>query len=95
MSFARLVAGLIRVKVVALALGVGGVDNIPLALPRLAERLVGKRVTDDNVRAVAAEASLACEPGSDIHATADYRRHLVTVLVERVLRQALATARNH
>jgi len=75
-------------------LGVGGVDGIPLALPRVAERLVGKLPTDDAVRAVAAEASRACEPGSDIHASADYRRHLVTVLVERVLRQALATARN-
>ena len=55
----------------------------------------GKLPTDEAVRAVAAEASRACEPGSDIHATAEYRRHLVTVLVERVLRQALATARKH
>jgi CO/xanthine dehydrogenase FAD-binding subunit len=76
------------------ALGVGGVDGVPLALPRLAERLVGKQPTDDLVRAIAADASQACEPGSDMHANADYRRHLVTVLVERVLRQALATARN-
>lgn len=76
------------------ALGVGGVDGVPLALPVLAERLVGKRPGDDLVRAIAADASRACEPGSDIHASADYRRHLVTVLVERVLRQTLATARN-
>ncbi len=75
-------------------LGVGGVDGVPLPLPRLAERLVGKRPTDDIVRAIAADASQACEPGSDMHASADYRRHLVTVLVERVLRQSLATARN-
>lgn len=77
------------------ALGVGGVDGVPLALPLLAERLVGKLPTDDAVRAIAADASRACEPGSDMHASADYRRHLVTVLVERVLRQALATARNN
>lgn len=76
-------------------LGIGGVDGVPLALPRLAERLVGKLPTDDAVRAIAADASRSCEPGSDIHASADYRRHLVTVLVERVLRQALATARNN
>ena len=77
------------------ALGIGGVDGIPLALPRLAERLLGKLPTDDIVRAIAADAARACEPGSDIFATAEYRRHLVTVLVERVLRQALATARNN
>jgi CO/xanthine dehydrogenase FAD-binding subunit len=77
------------------ALGIGGVDGVPLALPTLAGRLVGKPLDDDLVRAIAADASRACEPGSDIHATAEYRRHLVTVLVERVLRQALATARQH
>ena len=77
------------------ALGVGGVDGVPLALPRLAERLVGKAPSEDLLRAIAADAALACEPGSDMHATADYRRHLVTVLVERVLREALATARNN
>lgn len=77
------------------ALGLGGVDGVPLPLPRLAERLVGKLPTDDIVRAIAADAAQACEPGSDMHATADYRRHLATVLVERVLRQALATARNN
>jgi len=76
------------------ALGVGGVDGVPLALPSLAARLAGKPLTDDLVRAIAADASCACEPGSDFHASADYRRHLVTVLVERVLRQAHATAAN-
>jgi CO/xanthine dehydrogenase FAD-binding subunit len=75
------------------ALGVGGVDGVPLALPRLAERLVGKVPTDDMVRAIAADASLACDPGSDMHATSEYRRHLVAVLVGRVLRQALAVGR--
>ena len=75
------------------ALGIGGVDGVPLALPTLAGRLVGKPLSDDLVRAIAADASRACEPGSDFHASAAYRRHLVTVLVERVLRQAHATAR--
>lgn len=73
-------------------LGVGGVDGVPLALPTLARRLVGKQPTDDLVRAIAADASRACEPGSDVHASADYRRHLVAVLVERVLRHAFETA---
>lgn len=78
----------------AAVLGIGGVDGVPLPLPRLAERLAGKLPTDELVRAIAADASQACEPGSDIHASAEYRRHLVTVLVERVLRQALAISRN-
>lgn len=77
------------------ALGIGGVDGVPLALPRLAERLVGKRPSDDLLRSVAADAAQSCEPGSDMHATAEYRRHLVRVLVERVLRQALANPMPH
>jgi CO/xanthine dehydrogenase FAD-binding subunit len=76
------------------ALGIGGVDGVPLALPTLAERLIGKRPSDEILRAIAADASRACEPGNDIHATAEYRRHLVTVLVDRVLRQSLATAQS-
>jgi len=75
-------------------LGVGGVDGVPLALPALAARLAGKPLTDDLVSAIAADASRACEPSSDIHASAEYRRHLVSVLVERVLRRALDAARN-
>lgn len=74
------------------ALGVGGVDGVPLALPRLAERLIGKRLGADLLRATAADAAQACDPGSDFHASAEYRRHLVDVLIQRVLAQALATA---
>jgi carbon-monoxide dehydrogenase medium subunit len=43
----------------------------------------------------AAAASLAreqVEPEPDIHATADYRRHLAGVLTERALREAHAAA---
>lgn len=76
-------------------LGIGGVHGVPLALPELAKSLVGKHPTDEMLRAIATDAARSCEPGNDIHASAGYRRHLVTVLVERVLRQALVVARNH
>jgi CO/xanthine dehydrogenase FAD-binding subunit len=72
--------------------GAGGVDGVPLAFPRLAQRLVGARLDDDLIASVAADAAAACEPGGDIHADAEYRRHLVTVLVARVLRQAAQAA---
>jgi len=41
------------------------------------------------VRAAAAAAQ-ACDPPADVHASADYRRHLAAVLTEEVVRQALA-----
>jgi CO/xanthine dehydrogenase FAD-binding subunit len=73
-------------------IGAGGVAGVPLAFPQLAGRLVGQRLDDDLVRGVAADAAAACEPGSDPHASSEYRRHLVTVLMARVLRQAAQAA---
>ena len=43
----------------------------------------------DAVRVAAAVAE-ACDPPDDVHASADYRRHLAAVLTEDVVRQALA-----
>jgi aerobic carbon-monoxide dehydrogenase medium subunit len=44
--------------------------------------------------AAAALAQDQIRPGSDIHATAAYRRHLAGVLTQRALREALGRARN-
>jgi carbon-monoxide dehydrogenase medium subunit len=44
-------------------------------------------------RAAAAAAIEQVEPEADLHASADYRRHLAGVLTERVLVQALGAAR--
>ena len=72
--------------------GVGGADGMPLAFPDLAQKLLGERMTDALAREVAAAAARLCNPGSDMHASADYRRHLATVLVERVLLQSAQAA---
>jgi aerobic carbon-monoxide dehydrogenase medium subunit len=44
--------------------------------------------------AVAERARAAVRPGTDIHATAEYRRHLAGVLAVRVLQDAVADARD-
>jgi CO/xanthine dehydrogenase FAD-binding subunit len=75
------------------ALGAGGVAGTPLAFPALADWLVGRRVDAALARAVGQEAARRCDPGSDLHADAAYRRHLCGVLVERVIDQAAAAAR--
>ena len=73
--------------------GVGGAAPTPLAFPALARRLVGTRMDKAVLRDVAHEAVAALEPGSDTHASADYRRHLAGVLTTRVLQSAYDTAR--
>jgi len=68
--------------------GVGGAGGTPLAFPKLAQRLVGTRLEETVLRDAAEAAAAACEPGSDLHATAEYRRHLAGVLAARALREA-------
>jgi CO/xanthine dehydrogenase FAD-binding subunit len=78
-------------------IGAGGVGGVPMAFPTIAERLVGKLPSEDLIRSVAADAANATEPGSDMHASENYRRHLVKVLLQRVLNAAIDDARkgNH
>lgn len=73
--------------------GVGGAAPTPVAFPELAKRLHGTRLDKETLDAVAHDAVAALEPGSDTHASADYRRHLAGVLMTRVLQSAYDSAR--
>jgi CO/xanthine dehydrogenase FAD-binding subunit len=75
------------------AFGVGGAAPTPAAFPELAKRLVGTTLDKAAIRDVAHDAAATLEPGSDIHASADYRRHLAGVLAARVLQSASDAAR--
>lgn len=70
------------------AFGVGGVDGTPRSFPDLAQHLVGHRISASIATEVAHMALQQTEPGSDIHAGAEYRRHLGAVMLQRVLLQA-------
>lgn len=72
--------------------GLGGVSGTPLVFPDLAQRLVGRRFTPALALELAQAAARDCDPGSDMHAGAEYRRHLAAVLLTRVLQQAAAQA---
>lgn len=69
-------------------LGLGGVGQTPLAFPKLTARLVGTRLEDNAIEDVAHAAAAESEPSNDLHASAEYRRHLARVLAARVLRAA-------
>ena len=68
--------------------GLGGVSGTPLAFADLAQQLVGQRLTPELAKEVAHTAAQTCDPGSDMHASAEYRRHLAAALLARVLLQA-------
>jgi carbon-monoxide dehydrogenase medium subunit len=61
-------------------------------LLRSADSLVGSNGEPDVVAKVAAEATTGVEVNGDIHAPAEYRRHLATVITRRALETALERA---
>ena len=75
------------------AFGLGGAAGTPLAFPKIAARLVGSRLEDKAIEDAAADAAKATEPGSDLHASKEYRRHLARVLAARALREAREKAK--
>ncbi len=74
------------------ALGIGALDGAPRVFPALSAQLIGQRIDARLARDVAQAAAAQTEPGSDLHADADYRRELGAVLMVRVLMQASAAA---
>jgi carbon-monoxide dehydrogenase medium subunit len=79
-----------RARMVFLSVG-----DCPMVAHRAAESLKGQAPTLEAIRAAAEiAASEDIDPGSDIHATADFRRHLASVLARRALEQAFKRAAN-
>jgi len=75
------------------ALGLGGAAGTPLAFAEIAARLVGTKLEDKAIEDAASDASKETDPGADLHATKEYRRHLARVLAGRVLREAREKAK--
>ena len=74
-------------------LATAGTGPVPVRL-RAAEEILERDGLDDAaIDAAARRASELVSPDSDLHASADYRRHLTGVLTGRALRRALGVAR--
>ncbi|MFO7246510.1 MAG: xanthine dehydrogenase family protein subunit M [Thermaerobacter sp.] len=80
-----------RVKEARLSLA--GVGGTPVRPERAEALLAGQALEDDVLAAVADAVREAIEPESDIHASAEYRRHVAGVLAGRALRAAMERAR--
>ena len=77
------------VRLVYLSAGDG-----PISAPEAAGMLQGQELTPELITAAAEKAARhEIDPGSDIHATADFRRHLANVLTRRALEEAVQRAR--
>jgi len=73
-------------------LATAGAGPVPVRLRAAEEILERDGVTDAAIDAAARRAAELVSPDSDIHASADYRRHLTMVLTRRALKRALKVA---
>jgi CO/xanthine dehydrogenase FAD-binding subunit len=69
-----------------------GVGETPVDASDALAGLVGQECTDEAIDAVAAEVQGIIEPSGNVHATADYQRHIAGVLTRRTLNTALQRA---
>lgn len=70
------------------------VGEVPILSQKASEILVGQTGSEDAFKAVAeAAATGEIDPATDLHATADYRRNLIRVLVTRSLTTAFDRAK--
>jgi carbon-monoxide dehydrogenase medium subunit len=74
-------------------LATAGVGPVPRRLRGCEEILERDGLGEAAIEAAARRASELVEPDADIHASADYRRHLAGVLTARALRRAREAAR--
>lgn len=77
----------------AARIGLGAVAPTPLLVAEAGAALIGTELTEADLNKAASLARAAARPISDMRGEAEYRRHLVGVLVQRALRQALERAK--
>ena len=74
-------------------LATAGAGPVPLRLRAAEEILERDGLADAAIEAAARRAAELVSPDGDIHASADYRRHLTRVLTARAIRRALGGPR--
>lgn len=83
-----------RTRCVAARVALAAVAPTPLLVPEAGAALVDGELRDDLIDKAASLAQAASTPISDMRGDAEYRRHLVGVLVRRALKKAIERARS-
>ena len=74
-------------------IAIGCVSSVPVRATAMEERLSGGDFSEAAVRAAASGLGATLDPPSDVHASADYRRHLAEVSAVRAVLQAAERAK--
>jgi len=79
-------------KVKEARISMGGVGPTALRAPEAEALLKGQAIGDDILKRAGEKAAQAADPSNDVHASADFRRHLVGVLTRRAIQAAAQRA---
>jgi carbon-monoxide dehydrogenase medium subunit len=77
----------------AARLATAGAGPVPMRLRAAEEILERDGLSDAAIGGAAARAAELVQPDSDVHASAEYRRHLTRVLTARAIKRALTVAK--
>lgn len=66
-----------------------GVGPTPMRASSAEKLLKGQALNEEAFKKAGAAAKKDCDPSNDVHASAEFRRHLVDVLTQRALKEAL------
>jgi aerobic carbon-monoxide dehydrogenase medium subunit len=75
-------------------IAIGGMGSTPIRATATEAALHGQPLTPDVIARAAAKAADGTDPDDDSYASADYKRHVVTVYARRAIEAAVERARN-
>ncbi len=75
--------------VTSAGIGLTNLNPVPLRASRSEEALIGKPLSDETIALAAQFASEDCSPNSDLRGSEEYKRHLTSVLVKRMIAKAV------
>lgn len=74
-------------------ISLGAVAPTPIRASSAEKHLVGKKLTDDEVKAASDKANEEADPPSDMHGSREYRLEMIKVITKRALKLALSRAK--
>ncbi len=74
-------------------IGLTNVAAVPMRATNAEATLLGKALTDENIRAAGAAAGAECDPSADLRGSVEYKRDLVRIVTIRALRKAIKRAK--
>jgi aerobic carbon-monoxide dehydrogenase medium subunit len=77
----------------AVRIGLTNLSSIPMRAKNAEAALLGKPLTDENIKAASVAAAAECDPAADLRGSVEYKRDLVRVITKRAIRTAIQRAR--